>query len=92
MKNNIQLKENISLNSNHRPNLNMKTMGGVIKKIKTENVKKIQITNSKINDENDIQKHLLKKDTKEIVLKTANKPQAIENKINETIKQKKLTN
>lgn len=64
----------------------MKTMGGVINKIKTENVKKIQIANSKINDENDIQKHLLKKDTKEMVLETANKSQAIENKINETIK------
>ena len=43
-------------------------MGGMINKIKTENVKKIQIANSKINDENDIQKHLLKKDTKEMVI------------------------
>jgi hypothetical protein len=63
----------------------MKTMGGVIKKIKTENVKKIHIANSKINDENDIQKHLLKKDTKEMILETVNKPQAIQNKINQTI-------
>jgi hypothetical protein len=62
------MKENISLNSNHRPNLNIKVMGGMIKKKNAENVKKIQTENSKINDENDIQKHLLKKDTKEMVI------------------------